>query len=426
MSRVLLLSPERIRPTMAGVGIRFTQMARVLANSGDHHVTLGIPNDPQEAPRFSDVRVVAYDSANLDLLVRSADAVVLHGHVSDAVFDCGVERPTVVDLYDPFPIENLSYFTALGDEPFRRDRAVLLRQLRNGDIFLCSSHEQRLFYLGLLFSLGRLNPQLYLEDMTLRGLIRVVPFGISAETPRGGEPVLRGVVPGIGADDPVLLFGGVYDWYDPLLLLRCLPVLLEEFPELRVVFCSNPNPESTPQGVYAETMETSRDQGWLDTHVFFVPWVPYESRAGLYLESTVAAVLHRPRFETEISLRTRVLDHLWAGLPTVITEGGTMSRLMAEEEMGRVVPEGDEMALREAVAALLQSPEERERIRANGQRWAAAHGWERVLEPLAEFLVAPRRDPHKGLYPADCPATPRRLQEPGIVERLVRRLTKKG
>lgn len=408
MSRVLLLSPERIRPSMAGVGIRFTQMARVLASSGDHEVTLGIPNDPREAPRSPGVRVVAYSGENLTDLLRSSQAVVLHGHISDAVFDCGVERPTVVDLYDPFPIENLSYFTALGDEPFRRDRAVLLRQLRHGDIFLCSSDEQRLFYLGLLFSVGRLNPQLYLEDMELRGLIRVVPFGISQESPRGDEPVLRGVVPGIGADDPVLLFGGIYDWYDPLLLLRCLPVLLEEFPELRVIFCSNPNPESTPQGVYAETMETSREKGWLGRHVFFVPWVPFESRAGLYLESTVAAVLHRPRFETEISLRTRVLDHLWAGVPTVITEGGTMSRLMAEEEMGRVVPEGDEIALEEALASLLRAPEERERIRDNGKRWAAAHGWEKVLEPLSDFLAAPRRDPYKDLYPEDCQGALRR------------------
>ncbi len=100
----------------------------------------------------------------------------------------------------------------------------------------------------------------------------------------------------------------------------------------------------------------AREAGWLDRHVFFVPWVAAGERFGLYRESTVAVVLHRPRFEAEISMRTRVLDFLGAGLPVVATEGGTMSRLLAEEGMGRVVPEGDGAALTEALSALLASP----------------------------------------------------------------------
>ncbi len=424
--RILLLCPERVRAVMAGVGIRFTEMARSL--SRDFEVTLGIPNEPEEGLASGAFRAVRYDASNLAELCRAADAVVLHAHVSNEYFAHGAfapargdaeARPLVVDLYDPFPIENLNYFPTLGDEPYRHDRATLERQLEHGDLFLCSSDEQRLFYLGMLYARGRLNPQTYFDDFELHNLVQVVPFGLPDSPPAAGEPVLRGVVPGIGPEDLVVLFGGIYDWYDPMLLIRALPTLLERFPTLRVVFCANPNPESTPQGTYAEVLAACGEHGWTSRHVFFVPWVPYARRTDLYLEPDVATVLHRPRFETEISMRTRVLEHLWAGLPTIATAGGGMSRLLAERDMGLVVPDGDREALIDALTRLLGSADLRRQLAGRGRRWAAEHTWDRVLEPLAEFLATPRIDPHKHLYSSPLPPP---VMERGILSRILRRL----
>lgn len=410
MSRVLLLCPEPGRPAMAGVGIRFWEMARHLGRR--HEVRLGFPNDVADLAGGglpAAAEVVRYEAASIAELRRWSEAVILHAHVSNLYLDAGGEaRPLVVDLYDPFPIENLNYFPQLGDGPYRHDRVTLERQLRAGDLFLCSSVEQRLFYLGLLYALGRLNPETYFADFTLANLVRVVPFGVTLPPDDfAAAPLLRGVVPGIGPDDPILFFGGIYDWYDPMLLLAILPALMARFPTLRVVFSANPNPASTPQGTYAEVLAVAREAGWLDRHVFFVPWVAAAERFGLYREATVAAVLHRPRFEAEISMRTRVLDFLGAGLPVVATAGGAMSRLLAEERMGLVVPEGDEAALAAALTELLASPPRRAELAARGRAWAARHGWEAVLAPLDEFLAAPRIDPHKNRYPPGSIPTPR-------------------
>ncbi|MEO7794122.1 MAG: glycosyltransferase family 4 protein [Thermoanaerobaculia bacterium] len=416
MTRLLLLCPEPGRPAMAGVGIRFLEMARHLGLR--HEVTLGFPNAPVDLPVIAGVRLEKYDAGNLPGLVRAAETVILHAHVSNLYFDrvpTGEAPPLVVDLYDPFPIENLNYFRELGDGTYRHDRATLERQLRQGDLFLCSSAEQRLFYLGMLYALGRLNPETYFADFTLANLVREVPFGIRlaepASSPASG-PLLRGVVPGIGAEDPILLFGGIYDWYDPLSLLAILPALVARFPALRVVFSANPNAQSTPQGTYAEVLAVARDAGWLDRHVYFVPWVAADERFNLYREATVAVVLHRARFEAEISMRTRILDFLGAGLPVVATAGGTMSRLLAEEQMGLVVPEGDEAALAAALTELLASPQRRRELAERGQRWAARHDWETVLAPLSAYLDAPHIDPHKDRYPPGSippPRPPRRL-----------------
>ncbi|MEO8196474.1 MAG: glycosyltransferase family 4 protein [Thermoanaerobaculia bacterium] len=417
MSRVLLLCPEPGRAAMAGVGIRFWEMARHLGRR--HEVRLGFPNDVADlagAAALAEARVVRYDAANIAELARWSEVVVLHAHVSNLYLDhAGARepRPLVVDLYDPFPIENLNYYPQLGDGPYRHDRVTLERQLRAGDLFLCSSAEQRLFYLGMLYALGRLNPETYFADFTLANLVREVPFGIrlpdASPDPR---PLLRGVVPGIGAEDPILFFGGIYDWYDPMLLLAILPALLAHFPALRLVFSANPNTESTPQATYAEVVAVAREAGWLDRHVFFVPWVAADERFNLYREATVAVVLHRARFEAEISLRTRVLDFLGAGLAVVATAGGTMSRLLAEEEMGSVVAEGDSAALTEAVRTLLSSPDLRAGFAERGRKWAARHDWATVLAPLEAFLDRPHIDPHKDRYPPGSippPRPPRRF-----------------
>ncbi len=418
MTRVLLLCPEPGRPAMAGVGIRFWEMARHLGRK--HEVRLGFPNEGSElglCPALAEAEVVGYDRANLAEICRWSEAVVLHAHVSNLYFDTSghrESRPLIVDLYDPFPIENLTYFRTLGDGPYRHDRMTFERQLREGDLFLCSSLEQRLFYLGMLYALGRLNPETYFADFTLANLVREVPFGIAALEPppaAGSDaapaPLLRGRVPGIGPDDPVLFFGGIYDWYDPMLLIHALPALIARFPALRVVFSANPNTGSTPQETYAEVLAACRASGWIDRHVFFVPWVPAAERFRLYREATVATVLHRPRFEAEISMRTRVLDFLGAGLPVVATAGGAMSRRLAEEKMGWVVPEGDEAALTEALAALLESAQLRSDFAERGLKWAAGQSWDRVLAPLAEFLDAPRCDPHKHRYPPTSIPPPR-------------------
>lgn len=416
MTRVLLLCPEPGRAAMAGVGIRFWEMARHLGRK--HEVRLAFPREGSEldlCPALAEAEVVGYDRANLAGICRWSEAVVLHAHVSNLYFDTAglcETRPLVVDLYDPFPIENLTYFRTLGDGPYRHDRMTFERQLRQGDLFLCSSPEQRLFYLGMLYALGRLNPETYFADFTLGNLVREVPFGIAAPEPvpvaaAAPPPLLRGRVPGIGPDDPVLFFGGIYDWYDPMLLVRALPALIARFPALRVVFSANPNAGSTPQETYAEVLAACRTAGWLDRHVFFVPWVAAAERFRLYREATVATVLHRPRFEAEISMRTRVLDFLGAGLPVVATAGGTMSRQLTQERMGWVVPEGDEAALTEALAAVLESAELRSDFAARGLKWAAGQSWERVLAPLAEFLDAPRCDPHKERYPASSIPPPR-------------------
>jgi hypothetical protein len=113
-------------------------LARVLADAG-HDVTFAIPNDPAEAVIDSRrIRVVLGEPDRLGELAENHDWVLLHGHLGNHYLSQRDDLPVVVDLYDPFLIENLHYRRELGLEPYRTDHATWRLQMSRGDLFLCS------------------------------------------------------------------------------------------------------------------------------------------------------------------------------------------------------------------------------------------------------------------------------------------------
>lgn len=397
MATIALICPEPIRRSIQGIGIRFVEAARELGKS--HDVCLWVPNEDIPADRYPEARPLS--SPHFGDHLKRCDAVVVHGHVSEHYFDFldrngwGPGPPLVVDLYDPFLVENLQYTETLGEEIFFRDRRVLLRQLERGDFFLASSEAQRLYYIGILTGMGRFTPAFYHRDPTLRSIIAVVPFGVHpahADSWSNFKGRLKGVVPGIGGDDVVVFFGGVYDWYDPMLLLRALENVIAEGWHPRVIFSVNPNQETTPQKRFAEIREFASRRGWVDRYVFFLPWFSYEERFHYLRDVDIAVCLHHPSLETDLSLRTRLLDTMNAGIPIVATEGGEGGRILGEAAAGLLVPPGDVTEVEKALRFFLESASARADFGDRGRRWVQENmSWPRSLAPLKAFCNHPRK-----------------------------------
>jgi GT2 family glycosyltransferase/glycosyltransferase involved in cell wall biosynthesis len=392
--RVVLICPEPIRPRQQGVGIRFREMSREL--SRHFRVTLWTVNDDVDRDGLESVNACPFPDRDLPRELADVQVVVVHGHVSDRYFAAlaraGINGPPLVcDLYDPFLIENLQYARELGTAIYERDRQVLARQLAAGDMFLVSSERQRLLYAGMLIGSGAFDISAYQADPALDRLFVEAPFGVSPGTPSTARG-WKGVLPGIGRDDVVVLFGGIYDWYDPDLLLDAAVTLRQAHPNLRILFSTNPNPETTPQ----HRLERARGQalaaGLLDTTVFFVPWFPYRDRAAYLNDVDVAACLHRPSLETAVSLRTRVLDYMCAGVPVVATAGGDTAAMIDAAGAGILVPAGDANTLARELDALLRAPHERARLGAAGRAWVSRERtWSRMLAPLVRYCANPVR-----------------------------------
>lgn len=385
--RVALLSSEPIRPRMAGIGIRYLELARRLPQHGID-VVLVSPAEPEETRSLGlDAPVRRFEQGRLRETLADCGAAVAQGQLAnDLVLECP-HLPTAIDLYDPWLIENLSYVATLGYDPWRNDHATWVLQMSRGDFFLCSSEEQRNYYLGFLTALGRLNPERIAGDPDLSTLIAPVPFGVPSELPPH-RPVLP-PAPG----EHRLLFGGLYDWYDPWTLIAALERLEQQSWTLLLI--RNPNPESTPQRLLKEVEKRCRALGWWETRVRCIDWVPADRRYDLLRDVDLLVAPHRPTLETRLSLRTRFLDAMAAGCPVVTSAGGAMSRMLQEHGAGWVVPPGDGEALALALAEALDDETARERSRAGARELLRDFHWDRALAPLVRFCREPRIDPTK-------------------------------
>ncbi len=404
MTRVGLVCSEALGERAAGIGIRYLEMARRLPGFGLDVVLLS-PWRTAEPPALpigaAEARRV--DSAPLPELLKDCAAVVAQGQLANDVLEQLPDLPTAIDLYDPFLVENLSHLSTLGIDPYRNDHRSWVHQLSGGDFFVCSSPEQRAYYLGFLTALGRVNPHRYRDDPGLLGLIAEAPMGVPDRL-----PAYRPLLPPRAAGERRLLFGGLYDWYDPEPLLAAFAGLSD--PGARLLFVRQPPGAQAPQRLLAEVEARSRRE---DPHrIGFLDWAPCERRYDLLRDVDALAACHRPGLETDLSLRTRFLDALVVGCPVLTTAGGTVPRLLREWDAGLVVPCGDVAALQAGLAELIAGGAEVEaRARRGREQVVRAYSWERALAPLAAFLSSPRTDPTKTGFafrpqtaaPADAP-----------------------
>ena len=406
---------------MAGPAIRAWHMAEALAADG-HEVELGSTVSCDRAHPGFRARVVGPDE--LRELERWCQVLVFQGGLLRIhPFLEASGKVIVADVYDPFHLENLEQTRGQPDDERHATVAhltgVLNDQLRRGDFFLAASARQRDFWLGSLAALGRVNPATYDRDETLASLVAVVPFGLPAEPPRRPPaPVLRGVVDGIGADDKVVLWaGGVYNWFDPLTLVRAVDQLRHRVPSVRLFFLGlqHPNPGIPRMRVATELRALAGELGLTGSHVFFNEgWVDYDARAGYLLEADVGVSCHLDHVETAFSFRTRLLDYLWAGLPVVATDGDSFADLIRDEGLGTAVPARDVEALEAALHHVLTDDGFNRACRAASARVAPRFAWRTALAPLLAFCADPRPAPDRPwLTP---PAAP-----PGVLDR-VRRL----
>jgi glycosyltransferase involved in cell wall biosynthesis len=396
--RIVVATPDTLTSKMAGPGIRAWQIARAL--SAEHEVQL-VTTTLADLPE-SPFPVESVDDNGLADVERWCDVLIFQGWLAhNRPFLLESTKVLVADVYDPLHLEQLEQ----GRDDGRRGRllavqsatAVLNEQLLRGDFFLCASEKQRDFWLGQLAALGRVNPVTYDEDQTLRALISVVPFGVAETPPVRTRAAVKGVVPGIGPDDTVLLWGGgIYNWFDPLTLLRAVDRLRRRRPDVRLFFLGlkHPNPDIPEMRMAVEARALSDRLGLTGTFAFFNEgWVDYDDRQNYLLDADIGVSTHLDHIETAMSYRTRILDYLWASLPTVATAGDALAELIEARQLGLTVPAGDVEALESALGALLDDDDLRARMGANAGAAATELTWSSVLAPLVAFCRAPRRAP---------------------------------
>lgn len=272
--RVLVLTGDTLASRMAGPAIRAFQIAKAL--SGEHEVVLATTASADLDRAEFQTQTVA-TQADMAALERWADVIVFQGYLMHEypVLRAST-KPIVVDMYDPFHLEQLEQAKDLGEQR-RRDvvqsaTGVLNEQITRGDFFLCASDKQRDFWLGQMAALGRVNPAVYDRDETLESLITIVPFGVEDDPPVATRKAVKGVLPGIGPDDKVVLWGGgIYNWFDPLTLICAMALVHQRVPEARLLFMGvkHPNPAVPEMRMAVQAKRLAEELGLLGSVVIF-------------------------------------------------------------------------------------------------------------------------------------------------------------
>ena len=155
----------------------------------------------------------------------------------------------------------------------------------------------------------------------------------------------------------------------------------------------------------------------LRSAVRFEPWAPYEERAAFLGRFGAALITFPQSLETDLSMRTRVYDYLWAGLPVVTSSAPGTDEVISRYGAGLIVKSESAADFAQALVRVVGA--DRERMTAGTARFSAEHQWTDTLQPLRVFCRNPRIDPTKEMF-----ATTLTLPErpPSILDRIRRRI----
>jgi len=316
------------------------------------------------------------------------------------VLEGPIEKPVIIDTYYVPEIEQIMLNLIRQQHNFDPTPVYVqdtFAYLRQGDFFTCALNSQVNFWLGALLAAGRINQDTLRKNYNVDHMIDLVPLGLPDDLPPQQAPCLKGIVPGIGAKDKVLYWGGgIWDWTDPFTFMDALKIINRERSDVRVVFGALHHyerkivPEMNAAG---RLMERINQEGWLGSKVFFLDWVNYDQRSTYLLESDLGVSLAPLTLESRFAIRSRLLDHLWTGLPGVLSRGDEMADVLASIGLAKIVEPGDASATARAILEYLETPVSREHLDQQLADYRKKYSWSTVVLPVVEFMRSPHRAP---------------------------------
>lgn len=390
MAKILIYTCNVVGKSMAGPAIRAWEFAKHLG--ADHQVILVAPNQPdREGEGFT---VLSRDNPLLSVHFSSAEVIIAQSLT--ILLALKIKRygiKLIIDAYDPLPLECLEIFKEDAMTVQQEKQSSALNQLifnfKLADGIICASEKQRDLWIGFLLGRKLITPHLYSQDSSMQSFINVVPFGLSPVFPKKNGSGLREKY-GLDPQDKILLWGGgIWNWFDPLTLIRAVKLLSQTRSDIKLVFLGIKVPDPTvPQmAMCTQAIELSKELELYEKTVFFnTGWVPYEERHNFLHDATVGVSMHFQHLETRYSFRTRMLDYIWAELPIVATEGDSFADLIQQQDLGVVVPYQDEYALAQAISVLVDDPQRLKQIKSNLQKIRPHFYWNKVVEPIGKMV----------------------------------------
>jgi len=174
--------------------------------------------------------------------------------------------------------------------------------------------------------------------------------------------------------------GNVVPWSGLERVLRALPELRADFPDLRLRVVGD-----GPPGYRESLARLARELGLADR----VEWLgprPHAELPALMAGAAVGLAFSEPVPFRSYACPLKVLEYMAAGLPVIGTSDTETEALIARFECGLAVPFEIE-AFAAAAGRLLSDAALHARLRANGIRHSADLTWERLIGEELEIIA---------------------------------------
>ncbi len=395
--KLLVITPDVIGKKMAGPGMRYVAVAKAMA--AHMPVTFAVGVEGSQEYDFGDHNVTTRTYTHVDELNKIIDdcEVIFCQFVDTNAARYALEhgKRIIYDLYNALPVETIgaekiSGYTTIPDKD--REYGELLNYFKfcvqTGSYFVTSNTYQRDWWLGFMMANRALMPS-NLHGRTLEDIIGLMSFGMEEQEPRQTSHGLRGKF-GITDEDFILVWnGGIWDWYDAETPIRAVAELSKKDPRIKLSFYGTTHPNSAvgrPKNT-DRAIALAKKLNVYNTNVLFNDdWVPIDERVNYLGDSDVALSSHRKTIETHFAFRTRILDHFWVSLPSIVTDGEWFSDYIDTNDLGIVTPCGDVDAMKKAITDL-QNQNTYSRIKQNVNSIRDEWRWSKTTDSLRDFII---------------------------------------
>lgn len=291
--------------------------------------------------------------------------------------------PTIVDYVGSGLLE---YFVSYGYIPpsFLR---LKIESFWLGDFLMTAGIREKYYLLGLLAASKRLSFRAQRLPMSL---INVIPM-----SPPCNPPTLRRKVLEKDPNELIILVSGAFlPWYDYSTFFEALSLLIErKATNYRVIFLGG-NPRDP---IFERLVLKLGCDPRINNNLIFTGLVPFKERGNYYLSSDIGMNIPLPTVEDELSVRTRVIDYIWGGLPVVTPARDEYSKMVVENGGGLEYSPGNAHSLSQVIESLTNESgrEKLERLKNK-----ISHIYEESLrmqkelvKPLERFILDPFVDP---------------------------------
>jgi len=380
---------------LVGTAVIYKKIADILIQKG-YRVTIVVPELPDTAEK--QIKFALYSEKGNKALINDSSVVVFGAYppISPMLYAHEKKKIILTYLWSIAPIGSLEFkdFSDMSKQErlHRYITASYNLSLLLSDKIFCRDEGIARLVKGSLISLGRLNLKNYLSDRSLSRLIEAAPFGIDTKQPvKKKNNLYRGVIEGINKDDFILIWnGGIWNWNDGATLVQAMNYLKGK--KIKLVFQGFKHPKKGVEISQAakECLNLATKLKLKDKTIFFVDsWVPYNERADFLLESNVGVVSSPNIPEANLFFKTRIYDHFWAGLPTLLNDCEAFAPIISQYSLGLVAKTGDPKSWSDNILALYKNPKLIKRIRNNIKAYRKEIEWKETLKPISKYVSKP-------------------------------------